>query len=205
MSSSHDSETRRAALEKAQKGRRLLSARDYEGAAAALTEAIALAPNVITSYRNRAEAYTRLKMMEKARADWEMMGSLERGGLQRTQAAALVVSEEQHREALEKALEGWRLLGVGDYECAIAACTEAIVLNPRILGAYRTRAEAYERLGRKQAAQADLVHVAKRQKVAQPTGPANEEITEWSWTGLIWAIAQGLIGIEDLGERGDEN
>ena len=197
MSSSHDSETRRAAFDKAQKGRGLLSARDYEAAAVALTEAIA--PNVISSYRNRSEAYTRVKMMEKARADSEMISSLDRGWLQPTQAAALVVSEEQHREALEKALEGWRLLGVGDYECAIAACTEAIVLNPRILGAYRTRAEAYEGLGRKTEAEAD------RQKVPKPMRPATEEITEWSWTGLIWTIAQGLIGIEDLGGPGDEN
>ena len=63
---------------------------------------------------------------------------------------------ETKRAALEKALEGWRLLSSGDYEGAVAACTEAIELEPGSLGSYRTRAEAYRRLGRGKEAEADL-------------------------------------------------
>ena len=53
---------------------------------------------------------------------------------------------EIKRAAVEKAREGARLFEAGDYEGAIAACTEAIELEPRIQGAYRTRAEASRRL-----------------------------------------------------------
>ena len=56
---------------------------------------------------------------------------------------------ETQRPALEQAQEGHRLLCAGDYKGAIKACTEAIEvckdsieLEPRIQGAYRTRAEA---------------------------------------------------------------
>lgn len=60
------------------------------------------------------------------------------------------------RTAHDKSGEGWRLLGAGDYEGAIAACTEAIELDPSSLGARRTRAEALKRLGRENQAAADL-------------------------------------------------
>jgi hypothetical protein len=49
---------------------------------------------------------------------------------------------EAHRNAIEKAFEGNRLLGAGDYEGAIAACDEAIQLIPDIAGARRTKEEA---------------------------------------------------------------
>ena len=49
---------------------------------------------------------------------------------------------ETQRPALEQAQEGHRLLCAGDYEGAIKACKDAIELDPRIKGAYRTRAEA---------------------------------------------------------------
>jgi len=49
---------------------------------------------------------------------------------------------EAHRNAIEKAIEGNRLLGAGDYEGAIAACDEAIQLIPDIAGARRTKEEA---------------------------------------------------------------
>ena len=65
--------------------------------------------------------------------------------------------------AIEKALEGARLLSAGDYKGAIAACTEAIEFYPGSLGAYRTRAEAYKRWGREREAEADLSHVAYMQ------------------------------------------
>ena len=51
--------------------------------------------------------------------------------------------------ALEKADQGVRLIEVGDYEGAITVCTEAIESQPGLMlyGPYRTRAEAYTRLG----------------------------------------------------------
>ena len=44
--------------------------------------------------------------------------------------------------AARKALEGHRLLSAGDYTGAIAACTEAIKLEPGSIGAKRTLQEA---------------------------------------------------------------
>lgn len=61
-----------------------------------------------------------------------------------------------------KALEGARLLSTRDYEGAIAACTEAIQLDPSSLGARRTRAEALKRLGRESEAAADLKILSDR-------------------------------------------
>ena len=55
---------------------------------------------------------------------------------------------EMHRTAWVKAQEGNRLLGARDYWGAITACTEAIELNPGSIGARRTRAEAFNRLGK---------------------------------------------------------
>lgn len=63
------------------------------------------------------------------------------------------------RAALDRAGEGWRLLSDGDYEGAIAACTEAIELDFSSLGARRTRAEAYSRLGRVNEPGADLAYL----------------------------------------------
>ena len=65
---------------------------------------------------------------------------------------------ETQRDAM-KANQGRRLLDAGDYEGAITACTEAIELEPGSIGARRTRAEAYRRLGREKEAEADLKHL----------------------------------------------
>lgn len=50
---------------------------------------------------------------------------------------------ETKHAAIEKAREGARLLSDGDYQGAIAACTEAIRLDPRFDDAYLLRSEAY--------------------------------------------------------------
>ena len=60
------------------------------------------------------------------------------------------------RAAFDKAGEGWRLLSAGDHEGAIAACTEAIELDPSSIGARRNGPEALKRLGRSREAEADL-------------------------------------------------
>ena len=52
--------------------------------------------------------------------------------------------------------EGLRLVRLGDYEGAIAAFTEAIAENPNSVEAYRSRAEAYRKLGKELKADADL-------------------------------------------------
>ena len=62
------------------------------------------------------------------------------------------------RAAGAKAIEGASLLNSGDYDGSIAACTESIELNPGQVGAYRTRAQAYRKLGRTAEADADLAH-----------------------------------------------
>ena len=63
------------------------------------------------------------------------------------------------RIALERAQEGLRLISAGDYQGAIEACTEAIELDPRSLGARRTRVEAYNHLGKGEEAFGDLAHI----------------------------------------------
>ena len=68
---------------------------------------------------------------------------------------------ETKRAAIGNALEGGRLLRAGDYQGAIAACTEAIESYPSILGPYSSRAEAYRRLGMEKEAAADLRHLAE--------------------------------------------
>ena len=66
---------------------------------------------------------------------------------------------EARKAATEKALEGARLLAARDYEGSIAACTEAIELNPGSIGARRTRAEAYRQLGMGKEAEGDLARL----------------------------------------------
>ena len=74
MSSPQNSETKRAAIEKAQEGRRLLSSGDYEGAIGACTEAIELYPGSVGARRTRAEAYRRLGKPTEAEADQKLHG-----------------------------------------------------------------------------------------------------------------------------------
>lgn len=69
MSSQQDEETRRAAIDKAYEGARLLSARDYEGAIKTCTEAIALDPTNSRASRTRAEAQRRLGMAKEDPGD----------------------------------------------------------------------------------------------------------------------------------------
>ena len=129
MSSTQDPETERAAIDKAREGRQLLHAGDYEGAIAACTEAIELDPGILGAYGSRAAAYRRLGMKNEAGAD-------------------LRYEAETKPAAIKKAREGARLLNAGDYWGAIAACTEAIRLDPRFDGAYLLRSEAYKRSDR---------------------------------------------------------
>ncbi len=53
---------------------------------------------------------------------------------------------------------------MGKYQEAIAACTEAVRLEPAFLGPYKTRADAYRRIGLKQESEADLDHLAQVEK-----------------------------------------
>ena len=66
---------------------------------------------------------------------------------------------ETKRVAKDKVDEGMRLLAAGDYEGAIAACAEAIELEPMIRDAHRTLAEAYRLLAGcgKRARRTDVV------------------------------------------------
>ena len=70
--------------------------------------------------------------------------------------------------------EGLRLQRAEDYEGAAAAFTEAIALDPGLIGAYRSRAAAYERLGRDAEAKADLDHVSSV-FVSRPQAPTRQE------------------------------
>ena len=69
--------------------------------------------------------------------------------------------------AAMKARQGWNLLASKEYRSAIAACTAAIELAPGTRWPYRTRAEAYKRLGMKEEAEADLEHLARASEPAQ--------------------------------------
>ena len=110
-----------------------------------------------------------------------------------SQVAASTGTKEQRRDAIQKAFEGSRLAGGGDYNGAIAACTEAIRLDPGILGAYNTRAEAYKRIGRRDKARADYAYAADRRKVPLETMlPAQERNPAWSWVDLIWLVLAGF-------------
>ena len=82
---------------------------------------------------------------------------------------------ETKRAALDKANEGRNLLLGGDYEGAIAACTEAIELAPDLLGPYQTRAAAYGHLGMEKEAEADLQHLPVQQRqINHADAPATE-------------------------------
>ena len=73
---------------------------------------------------------------------------------------------ETQRAAMN-ASQGWNLLASKDYWGAIAACTAAIEVAPGTPWPYRTRAEAYKRLGMKEEAEADLEHLARASELAQ--------------------------------------
>jgi len=75
-------------------------------------------------------------------------------------------NEDMVKQATDKAWQGARLLAAGDFVGAIAACAEAIKLNPSSVGARRTRAEAYQRLGKGIEAEADLNHLKNLRETA---------------------------------------
>jgi len=75
---------------------------------------------------------------------------------------------------------------LADCEGAVAACTEAIYLDPRSQGAHRTRAEAYSRLGMANEARADLEHLAR---VSEPVQRPSIELTGTiakKWEKTYW-------------------
>ena len=77
MSSSQDSETKRAVLDKVQEGHRLLSAGDYEGAIEACTEAIELDPRMQDAYRTRTKALKIVRRNSDPFYRWKRRNSLE--------------------------------------------------------------------------------------------------------------------------------
>ena len=101
---------------------------------------------------------------------------------------------ETQRTAWLKAQEGSRLLGAGDYEGAIANCTEAIELDARSLWAYRLRAEAYRHLGMARKAEADLRYLADLESQRNPETPS-EVIFASRWGGklLLGVILYALV------------
>ena len=101
---------------------------------------------------------------------------------------------ETKRAALDKAQEGRGLLRAGDYQGAIAACTEAIELDSRILGAYGSRAEAYRRLGMEKEAAVDLSDLAH----LRPSNDLQSVIVIKSWLKLVggWVmLVCGCVGL----------
>ena len=62
-----------------------------------------------------------------------------------------------HRVATGKVREGLRLLETEHYEAAVNAFSDAVLYDPNYARAYRRRAEAYRKLGRLDAAEADEV------------------------------------------------
>ena len=100
-----------------------------------------------------------------------------------------------------KAVEGARLLTAKDYEGAIAACTEALELDPGSLGARRTRAEALRRLGRESEATAELNILRDRQDYLHEEGDPRPEFC--ARLGRIGVHASSA-GRKEGGSRGGE-
>ena len=100
---------------------------------------------------------------------------------------------ERRRNALEKALEGRRLARSGDYQGAIAACTEAIELAPDFLGPYGTRAEAYKRLGMDEEAASDLGHLHEVNNQRIPTTHIGGAGLVWKGVGAVFLIGFGVL------------
>ena len=96
---------------------------------------------------------------------------------------------EKQRAALDGAQEGLRLLSVGDYEGAVVACTDAIKLDARSLGAYRTRAQAYERMGMGKEAQADYRHLGVE------TAPRSVAKTRNAWLATLLNLLPLPVGL----------
>ena len=125
--------------------------------------------------------------------DWEQTNLTRSAGPRAAPRAPSIGAKDQSRDAIEKALEGSRLVGGGDYDGAIAACTEAIRLDSGILGAYNTRAEVYLRIGRRDKARADYAYAAERRNYPQKaTLVHEEENSSWFLLDLIWLVLEGF-------------
>ena len=87
-------------------------------------------------------------------------------------------TDEHLEDARDKRHEADKLLQARDYEGAITAFTEAISLNPDVIGAYNKRARAYRQLGRKGEAEADFEMVRaldrKRKLEREAAGQASQ-------------------------------
>lgn len=67
--------TDKLAVMKNDEGLRYLSAGDYQAAITAFTEALTREPNLESAYRNRAQSYRKLGMLQEAEADFQKVGS----------------------------------------------------------------------------------------------------------------------------------
>ena len=106
-----------------------------------------------------------------------------------------------NNQSTEAAREGTRLLSEGDLDGAISALSESIRLNPTSIYAYRTRAEAYQRMGKPLESQKDL-ETADRFFANQQSSlglknqsmPANEDTAGCLNYGVSFLLA-GFLGI----------
>ena len=135
---------RQNAAIKIEEGRRLFQLGEYEGAVAALTEAIALYPRSKTAHSLRAFAYERLGERLEAKEDRKAIAAIKRSPLP-------VIGDD----VIARNVEGRRLLEAGDPAAALNAFDEAIAAQPEFVDAYRHRAEAHRRLGNETEADAD--------------------------------------------------
>lgn len=162
---------RQDAATKIEEGRRLFQRGEYEGAVAALTEAISLYPRSKTAHSIRAFAYERLGERPKAKADREAIAAIKGSPLP-------IIGDE----VIAKNVEGRRLLEAGDPAAALSAFDEAIAAEPEFVDAYRNRAEAHRRLGNEAEAAADLeeassIEDALRERQAAESGrPASKRL-----------------------------
>ena len=112
------------------------------------------------------------------------------------------------RAPFAKNEEGMHLHRERDYEGAVSAFSEAIALYPGFVGAYRSRAEAYRKLGREEEAEADLDVVASRTPPARNRGDTAEvyEVRDQRWGSssedvvgsgryILSFLMAGLVGL----------
>ena len=160
---------RQDAAAKVEEGRRLFQLGEYEGAVAALTEAISLYPRSKTAHSIRAFAYERLGERPKAKEDREAIAAIK--------SSPLPVTGD---EVIARNVEGRRLLEAGDPAAALSAFDEAIAAEPEFVDAYRNRAEVHRRLGNEAEAAADSeeassIEDALRERQADQSGPSSSK------------------------------
>jgi tetratricopeptide (TPR) repeat protein len=153
-------------------GRRKLKAKDYQGAIADFSQALASNPNDIEALAGRAEAYYWLKDFLSAIQDFDAV-------LERNPKDAIAYSRRgasysglgENEKALSDHTEAIRLNpnseivyvnrgasygNLGEHEKAIANFNEAIRLNPEFAYAYNNRGASYGKLGESEKAIADF-------------------------------------------------